>query len=158
MSEKHLVVCDACGKEGDVHHMNESFWYKVQTIVGKHEQLRDSLERVASGELKLTDVVDYGDFCSLECVANWASSRAEMRHLSQDVERGVSFDDPEPDGPILMMTPEEFVQGLQALADARAPLADDEFVADADITADEVGILPDEEEVSASEVSDDSAG
>lgn len=78
------LVCDACGKEVDEEGMSKLRpWLKIQTMVATAEQYAKLTGKLADGE-QVKDVADYGDFCGLICVANWASARASLRELDGD--------------------------------------------------------------------------
>lgn len=79
MTLKYVMVCDACGKQADAKNL-PNVWLLVQSIVSTREQF-NRLPGVADGARKLEDVVDFGEFCSLQCVANWASVQANLRSL-----------------------------------------------------------------------------
>lgn len=99
MSEKHLIVCDGCGREEDGHEF-EGFWFQVTTVLSSphQESVQEKLARVMTGQSKMSDVADFGHFCSLACLANWASSRAALRALDAEMEAGVTYDKPFPPG------------------------------------------------------------
>lgn len=75
----HEVQCDACGKRKAMDATTEAKWLTVATAVSPDEyaQVMEKLNDGAS----LETVIDNGDFCSLMCLANWASARAELRSL-----------------------------------------------------------------------------
>jgi len=78
------LVCDACGKEvNEVEMSKVRPWLKLQTMVATAEQYAKLTGKLADGE-QVKDVADYGDFCGLICIANWASARASLRELDDD--------------------------------------------------------------------------
>lgn len=88
MSQEKVIRCDACSRSKVAGENTEYVWIAVQTIVGSAEEYASITEAVLGGT-PLENVVDTGDFCSLRCLANWASARHEMRQLGFDKPEGV---------------------------------------------------------------------
>lgn len=84
MSQERVLRCDACGRTKLVGENTENPWTTLQTIIGSPEEYAAVAEQVQEG-VPLENVIDAGDFCSLACVANWASARHEMRVVSKEV-------------------------------------------------------------------------
>jgi hypothetical protein len=73
------VECDGCGTRKRIDESSEHTWLTVATAVSANEYA-EVMEKLHQGET-LESLVDNGDFCSLVCLANWASLRANMREL-----------------------------------------------------------------------------
>ena len=82
MAKKNMVVCDACGKEQNAEAPEGPRWYQVATAVSP-EEYQKVLAMLQQGA-KVKDLVEQGDFCSLMCVANWASALHEMKALNAE--------------------------------------------------------------------------
>ncbi len=83
MSSKQVVVCDSCGQESALTSIT-SPWYHVNTVVATQEMAQSLMERLTEDQKErgdFKDAFDFGDFCSLVCLANWASVRANLRGL-----------------------------------------------------------------------------
>lgn len=92
MSKKHVIACDGCGKEVQEGHAGvDGLWYSVNTTVVSPEAyalLSDKVTRAAMEEGSVPDLhkfADYGDFCSLTCLSNWASTQANLRSLDGEL-------------------------------------------------------------------------
>lgn len=72
MSEERWTVCDACSARVRTHDANS--WLNVRCIVGNIELYESLMESDK-------DSIDSGDFCTLVCLANWSSARANMKSL-----------------------------------------------------------------------------
>jgi hypothetical protein len=79
---RRSVVCDACSTEEDVEKLSHP-WFTAQTVIGTHEQYERMLEEVHGEEGKLQ--ADAGQFCSLGCLANWASTTQNLHALDKEV-------------------------------------------------------------------------
>lgn len=101
MATKSYLVCDGCGKQVVKDEMMNERWFRVETMLSRsayEEVYRQVMDRVlptanldnlqdaytAISGLDLHKYVDYGEFCSLGCLANWASATAGMRSLESD--------------------------------------------------------------------------
>lgn len=73
------VECDGCGTRKAIDQSTEHTWLTVATAVSANEYA-EVMEKLHQGE-ELGNLVDNGDFCSLICLANWASARASLREL-----------------------------------------------------------------------------
>lgn len=82
------LVCDACGKVDEEGMSQLRPWLKVQTMVATAEQYAKLTGKLASGE-EVKNVADYGDFCGLICLANWASARASLREMDDDEDKAL---------------------------------------------------------------------
>lgn len=88
MTTKRIIECDACTKQADLEKL-EKPWFHVSAIVADEEMAQRIVEQVDPDAYErgdLSSVLDYGDLCSLACVANWASAQSGLREL--DVETG----------------------------------------------------------------------
>lgn len=94
------ITCDGCGKSQPA----EAFtgkWLQVQSMVSNSGQLMELMEelgvRPEPGENVSTEdmrkLTDSGDFCSLSCLGNWATSTNALRDLDAELEGGASFMD-----------------------------------------------------------------
>jgi hypothetical protein len=74
---KRLIVCDACGTETEL--TGADGWIEARTYIAS----QDFMSRVyeARNEGNTDDGTNHGDFCSLLCLANWASAQANLRDL-----------------------------------------------------------------------------
>jgi hypothetical protein len=75
-----MLECDACGKS--VEFEATVGWLAVKTIVPNAEVYAEYMEKHEAG-LK---PADFGEFCSLTCLSNWASGAASLRELDKEVE------------------------------------------------------------------------
>ena len=82
MAKEQVVRCDACSATKLVGEDSEHHWLYLQTLISSAEEYARVAESVQAG-VPLENVIDGGDFCSLKCVANWASARFEMRQLGE---------------------------------------------------------------------------
>ncbi len=80
MTQRKLVECDACGKTKAEGEVSARPWVQVRTAVGSNEEYQAIIEALQAGNPE-NAVTDSGDFCSLSCLANWASARYEMRMM-----------------------------------------------------------------------------
>ena len=83
MATAHMVTCDACGKSKKIEDTDEHAWLFVQTRVSKEEYL--AVMGAAQAGDSIEHMLDGGDFCCLMCLANWASARANLREIDQEV-------------------------------------------------------------------------
>lgn len=83
--KKQVLVCDACGKAEDIG-AETSGWVSLQSMVNQ-EKYEALARKLAMGETTLQETLagmDSGEFCSLPCVANWASATSNMRALDDE--------------------------------------------------------------------------
>lgn len=73
---KRLLVCDACDKEVDV--LEADGWLETRTYIATQTFMSRVYEARDEGG---DDGTNHGDFCSLFCLANWASAQASLREL-----------------------------------------------------------------------------
>ena len=83
MANAHMLICDACGKTKKVTDTDEHAWLFLQTRVSVDEY--QAVVGAAQAGQDITHMLDGGDFCSLMCLANWASARASLRELDREV-------------------------------------------------------------------------
>ncbi len=80
------VVGDACSKRyesGDVSEEDPtSPWYSLQPAVSQN-QVHALVKRATAGE-DLSLFTEGGDFCSLNCIVNWASALLALQDLDED--------------------------------------------------------------------------
>lgn len=88
MATISLIRCDACGAEREVG-KSGSPWYEVKPALTAQEDVRRLEAKVLAGEA-FKDIADFGDFCSLRCLANWASAHHELRALEAEPEKPLS--------------------------------------------------------------------
>lgn len=88
MTKVNEVRCDACGRTKGMDESTEHTWLTVATAVSalEYQGVVQKLQEGAS----LENLIDNGDFCSLMCLANWASARATLRELDLEVEGGAA--------------------------------------------------------------------
>ena len=87
MTKLNQVRCDACQRTKELDESTEHTWLQVSTAVSAEEYAK-VVDRIHRG-MKAEDVIDNGDFCSLMCLANWASARAELRAMDDADDTGV---------------------------------------------------------------------
>lgn len=75
MGKLQRLECDNCHTTEDVN--NVDGWLAVQTVVGNVEALERRMEDGV--------VADYGDFCTLRCLGEWAFAQELLRDLSEEV-------------------------------------------------------------------------
>ena len=75
MSKHHAVECDNCHAREDIEKIDG--WLSVATLVGNQEAMQARMER--------DDEPDYGDFCSLRCLGEWAFAQELLRSLDEEV-------------------------------------------------------------------------
>lgn len=93
------ITCDACGKEEPLDGFRGK-WLQVQSMVSTSGELMELMDRMGvsrSGDGPVSEedmkkVVDAGDFCSMRCLGNWASSTEALRSLDEELENGSFMD------------------------------------------------------------------
>lgn len=97
MSIVKQLECNGCGKRVEYGKF-EGKWYQVQSMVANQHSMMEMLGKLGpmsdlvdetTGTLKdgvLDSITDSGDFCSLECLANWSSARANLRALDAELD------------------------------------------------------------------------
>ena len=76
MTEIHIhnVRCDGCDKE--IHAFEADGWWSVHEIVGTPERYK---ELVMEAQEKGISGAISGDFCSLPCLASWATNAGTLK-------------------------------------------------------------------------------
>ena len=82
----HELECDGCGARKNVNSSEGRPWVTVTNSVSHAEYL--ALAESFNAGVDVESALDQGDFCSLHCLANWASARANLRGLDEPVEAG----------------------------------------------------------------------
>jgi hypothetical protein len=79
--KENLIRCDACGKTEAISGSPDALhsWLLVNTAVAPND-MKKIVEALQEGK-DAAHLLDTGDFCSLICLANWASSQANLRGL-----------------------------------------------------------------------------
>jgi hypothetical protein len=82
--KKNIMVCDGCEKQQDIT-SDTTGWYSLNQLVPQSEYKRLAEDLMHGGKTleQIQAEFDQGEFCSLVCVANWASATAGMRELSE---------------------------------------------------------------------------
>ena len=82
--KKNIMVCDGCEKQQDIGNDTKG-WYQLNQLVPQSEYKRLAEEMMRGGVTleEVTAQFDSGEFCSLVCVANWASATAGLRELNE---------------------------------------------------------------------------
>jgi hypothetical protein len=83
MSKENVIRCDGCGKAKQTHESTGSPWLSVQAQTSPEEY--QGVVMKLQGGASLESLIDTGDFCSLLCLADWASARHALRALSTEV-------------------------------------------------------------------------
>ena len=79
MAKQNVIVCDACGITKQAEDSTGSMWLNLSSM-SSTDEYENVMKRMANGE-QIQNLVDSGDFCSLSCVANWASARFELKSM-----------------------------------------------------------------------------
>lgn len=84
MTTSNFIECDACGtrRQTDKAEPDSTPWLKVQTQMSPDEY-QGIIEKLRAGA-SVDSLTDGGDFCSLICLANWASAQHSLKQLSDD--------------------------------------------------------------------------
>lgn len=80
MTTKQMMVCDHCQKT--VEFEQATGWLAVKTIVSNAETYAEYVDKHERG----LQPADFGEFCSLVCVIDWAGVQKNFRELDEEVE------------------------------------------------------------------------
>jgi hypothetical protein len=74
-----MMECDACGKAIEFEAC--AGWLSVKTIVPNAEVYAQYIEAHEAGKRP----ADFGEVCSLTCLASWAMAASNLRALDEEV-------------------------------------------------------------------------
>lgn len=92
MTASKMLTCDGCGTTRNLstEGLGGAVWIQVQSMVATQEEMLAVQDRIMRGQ-EPKDFLDMGEFCSLRCLANWASAREQLKAVSAAVERDESL-------------------------------------------------------------------
>ena len=73
MTKHHSVECNNCHERADIEEVDG--WLSLVTMVGNQEALMRRVESEVEP--------DWGDFCSLRCLGEWAFAQELLRGLDE---------------------------------------------------------------------------